>query len=304
MFHHRFGCFICELFLPLSSFNFRNKSNLCVFLLVFFGPVPPFFRFSGLNAPYRVPVLFQQDYQVKVRSTRAAIDSPTTTWSSTWVRCPLLYIFDFVSFSLVFRTVPSAFLSCRVLKQDHPCLRRQQPSNSPPAFSCVLLRGLSFCRSIPACVVPWMSPSSFLAPALLAKVRSTRAAIESPNDVHAFLLWSSRWVRCPLLYLFDFVSFSLVFRIVLSCRVLKQDHPACVASNQATCPPLLSRVFYYVVFLPLHTRMRRSLDEPFFSRACALGKCVFCSPPQVHIVLISKFRVCTPAQSVTTPQLV
>eukprot|EP00808_Paulinella_micropora_P000915 g25749.t1 len=63
-----------------------------------------------------------------------------------------------------------------------------------------------------------------------------------------------------------FVSFSLVFRTVpcafLSCRVLKQDYPTCVANDQAT-----------------------SQHSPQV-------------PESILIALISKFRVCSPAQSV------
>eukprot|EP00808_Paulinella_micropora_P011657 g82011.t1 len=90
-------------------------------------------------------------------------------------------------------------------------------------------------------------------------------------------------------YFILYVSFCLVFRIVpsafLSCRVLKQDHPTCVASNQATNQhvPLLFRVLYYMVFLfaAPRTRMCRSLDEPSLCLAPALLASVFfCSRPK------------------------
>eukprot|EP00808_Paulinella_micropora_P005553 g10845.t1 len=76
-----------------------------------------------------------------------------------------------------------------------PYLRSQQPSNQPTcptAFSCAILHDLTFCRSTyPQCVVPWMSPPSCLAPALLHCGSFSSAGYSSPLLQSLFTLFTS-----------------------------------------------------------------------------------------------------------------
>eukprot|EP00808_Paulinella_micropora_P009307 g8794.t1 len=91
-------------------------------------------------------------------------------------------------------SAPSAFLSCRVLKQDYPaCVVNNQATHqyAPPCFLvCVPLHCLSFCRSIPAC-----------------------CSLDGPFFFSRDCTLGHLWFPYP---------------------VLELDHPSYVASNQAT----------------------------------------------------------------------